>query len=954
MGNAKYIGRVGALAVALGIGTAVATTPWVAVAEPATDSSSASDASSNPSNASNASPSTAADDSKSATSEDTSVDAHKAADTGLSGDDPRSGIARSSGGAHTSNGSAVRGSDEDDATATPDAAEPSEEEPAESVVDDTSATPETPEPADEEPVDVDNASAPDLSAPAESASETSETSETSATEPAAAAAGPSDNDGPASAQQVAVGAPLAAPTPSAAPPHTADPDAEKPAARVSGAADETPSILSVISPPSTSTAPMSAVSSTAVAAQLLPAAPASPVSPVSVLLAWVGLGPLLTDAPVAPVQAPALWGLVEWVRRQGQHTLINKTPTTAYNPAETSQSVDGVITGDLHAFDPLTFSGTQASEHGSVVVNRDGTFVYTPDADFARTGGSDTFSIEVEDGATYKLSGPVGLLQSALHRAAQVLGVSGSDTIDSHPTAEVNPVIATIDVGEGPNGLAVSPDGATAYVANGADSTVSVIDTATNTVTTTITVGSAPNSVAVSPDGATAYVTSANDDTVSVIDTATNTVTATIAVGFNPRAVAVSPDGATAYVTNTLDSTVSVIDTATNTVVATVAVGLYPHAVAVSPDGATAYVVTYPIGPDAVSVIDTATNTVIATITVGNQTLGVAVSPDGTRAYVTNADDDTVSVIDTTTNTVVAAITVGDFPIGVAVSPDGTRAYVTNTPDGTVSVIDTTTNTVVATVTVGVIPIGVAVSPDGTRVYVANEFDGTVSVIKVAPAQMNLVALQAVPADMDAVILTSPVSLVSDAAPTTAYNPAETSQSVDGVITGDLHAFDPLMFSGTQASEHGSVVVNRDGTFVYTPDADFVRIEQDTFSLEVEDGATYKLSGPVGLLQSALHRAAQVLGVSGSDIIDSHPTVKVIPKVIDTIDVGDGPLGAAVSPDGATLYVANAFGGTVSVIDTATNIVTTTIAVGNARSGWRSAPMAPPPMSPTSTTTRCR
>ena len=50
MGNAKYIGRVGALAVALGIGTAVATTPWVAVAEPAADSSSASDASSNASN----------------------------------------------------------------------------------------------------------------------------------------------------------------------------------------------------------------------------------------------------------------------------------------------------------------------------------------------------------------------------------------------------------------------------------------------------------------------------------------------------------------------------------------------------------------------------------------------------------------------------------------------------------------------------------------------------------------------------------------------------------------------------------------------------------------------------------------------------------------------------------------------------------------------------------------
>jgi bacillolysin len=45
MGNAHYIGRVGALAVALGIGTAVATTPWVAVAEQTADPSSESSSS---------------------------------------------------------------------------------------------------------------------------------------------------------------------------------------------------------------------------------------------------------------------------------------------------------------------------------------------------------------------------------------------------------------------------------------------------------------------------------------------------------------------------------------------------------------------------------------------------------------------------------------------------------------------------------------------------------------------------------------------------------------------------------------------------------------------------------------------------------------------------------------------------------------------------------------------
>ena len=79
---------------------------------------------------------------------------------------------------------------------------------------------------------------------------------------------------------------------------------------------------------------------------------------------------------------------------------------------------------------------------------------------------------------------------------------------------------------------------------------MSVIDTATNTVTATITVGAGPVGVAVSPDGTRAYVTNLGDDTVSVIDTATNTVTATIPVGDDPVGVAVSPDGTRAYVTN--------------------------------------------------------------------------------------------------------------------------------------------------------------------------------------------------------------------------------------------------------------------------------------------------------------------------------------------------------------------------------------------------------------------
>lgn len=243
----------------------------------------------------------------------------------------------------------------------------------------------------------------------------------------------------------------------------------------------------------------------------------------------------------------------------------------------------------------------------------------------------------------------------------------------------------------------------------------------------TIAVGATPQGVAVSPDGATLYVVNQGPDTVSVIDTDTQSVTATISVGVNPILVAVSPDGGTVYVTNNGGSSVSVIDAGTNTVTATIPVGVSPYGVAVSPDGATVYVANYQ--DNTVSVIDTGTSTVTDTIPVGNHPLGVAVSPDGAMAYVANTDDGTVSVIDTTTNAVTAAILVGDLPHSVAVGPGGATAYVTNRGNGTVSVVDLGTNTATTVIGTGSQPLGLAVSPDSDYVYVANVGSSRLSAI---------------------------------------------------------------------------------------------------------------------------------------------------------------------------------------------------------------------------------
>ena len=51
--------------------------------------------------------------------------------------------------------------------------------------------------------------------------------------------------------------------------------------------------------------------------------------------------------------------------------------------------------------------------------------------------------------------------------------------------------------------------------------------------------------------------------------------------------------------------------------------------------------------------------------------------------------------------------------------------------------------------------------------------------------------------------------------------------------------------------------------------------------------------------------------------------------VVSTIPVGTTPFGVAVTPDGSKVYIANATSNTVSVIDTATNAVVSTIPVGS-------------------------
>ena len=278
-------------------------------------------------------------------------------------------------------------------------------------------------------------------------------------------------------------------------------------------------------------------------------------------------------------------------------------------------------------------------------------------------------------------------------------GKNGTITVLNTAT---NTVVATIQVGASPIGVAISPDGSRVYVANLVSQNTSVIDASTNKVIATIMAGGG-DYLAISPDGKYLYIESSNGNII-VINTTTNSIVATIATKGN-SGMAVSPDGKYLYVAgqNTPSSNLlTVINTQSNTVLTTIPVGVAPEGVAITPDGKQVYVANY--NSNSVTVINALTNTVTQGIAVGHLPADIVISKDGSTAYVVNYNSDNVSVINTVTNIVVDSIAVGSGPFGMALTPDGKELYVLNNGSNDISIINTATNKVSKTINGGSTP----------------------------------------------------------------------------------------------------------------------------------------------------------------------------------------------------------------------------------------------------------
>ena len=331
MGYVRHIGRVGALAVALGVGMAVATTPGIAYAEPSDSGSASSSTRDSASTTTSSSTRDSASTTKSSTTRASSAGGGAASPSGGAAspggsdgtDSSASGVESPSGSADGPSGGSVKGpttggGDGD----TPPAA----------------GDEDTPRAAGEE-------DSPPAANPAAAASAYVVVSVHDSV-------GGDSADQQVASKQVGGGGARVFTRPDASE------DAESPVAAAAGQStrsaagqstgsvgqqSQTPSVAAVADAPARRSlvAPASAdVLTTGSAAVEASAPPAPTVQDLPHILVRVAsqlvdaaLAPMLATGPRSPTQSPLLWAVLAWVRRETERTIFNNTPDVGPVPA---------------------------------------------------------------------------------------------------------------------------------------------------------------------------------------------------------------------------------------------------------------------------------------------------------------------------------------------------------------------------------------------------------------------------------------------------------------------------------------------------------------------------------------------------------------------------------------------------------------------------------------------
>ena len=172
-------------------------------------------------------------------------------------------------------------------------------------------------------------------------------------------------------------------------------------------------------------------------------------------------------------------------------------------------------------------------------------------------------------------------------------------------------VVASIDVGANPHGLAISDDGSRVLVSGWGSNEAEVIDTSTGRVIGSVPVAQ-PHNGTLSRDVRVGWVASQKQDATALVrlDLAMWKEVARVPLNETPRGLELSPDGRRIFFTLAGVNAIQVLDTTTNQIV-----GASPHYPPFTPDGRWALAVVQ--GPGELGILNTANNTLAGLVLLG-------------------------------------------------------------------------------------------------------------------------------------------------------------------------------------------------------------------------------------------------------------------------------------------------------------------------------------------------
>ncbi len=346
---------------------------------------------------------------------------------------------------------------------------------------------------------------------------------------------------------------------------------------------------------------------------------------------------------------------------------------------------------------------------------------------------------------------------------------------------------------------------------------------------------------------------------------------------------------------------------------------LSPGELAISPDGRRLYVVCE--GTDELLVVDPQIGRVLKHIAVGQLPRGVSVSADGQQIFVANSWADTISVIDAQKLETVRSLNTGFEPISAVSDRRTETLYVADRLSDAVSVIDLASGKEIKRLAAGRGASYLALSQDGAYVYCTHIY--------------SKIGAHRTPPDSEITIIDTATRRIVDRK--ALHNVAgvfHLALSPDGKL-GVAAQLRPKNLIPLAHVEHGWVFT--DSLVLFGEDIGGV------VQVPIDELERY-FAVPFGVA-IAPDKSKVFVSAAGSDNV-SVISIPAVQKFVEAnrsfandlsasahyvtarIPVGRNPRGIVLSPDGNRLYVAARMDDSITVIDTKTNKVLSTIDLG--------------------------